>query len=79
MKKTQLKIVEAAEKGAQIICLQELYRSRYFPQQENLDVKALAETIPGESTKAFGELAKKHNIVIIVPIFEKNPNGKYYN
>ncbi|MCL4429862.1 MAG: carbon-nitrogen hydrolase [Chloroflexi bacterium] len=79
MKKTVQKIEEAAEKGAQIVCLQELYRTRYFPQQEKLNVEALAETIPGESTKAFSQLAKKHQIVIIAPIFEKNPNGKFYN
>ncbi len=79
MQKTQRKIEEAAHKGSQIICLQELYRSRYFPQQENLDVKALAESIPGESTRVLGELAKKHGIVIIAPLFEKNPNGKFYN
>jgi agmatine deiminase len=79
MSETALKIEEAAEKGAQIVCLQELYRTRYFPQQKNLEVKALAEDIPGESTKLFSELAKKHKIVIIVPLFEKAKNGKFYN
>ncbi len=79
MKKTAEKIEEAAQRGAQIICLQELYRTRYFPQQENQDVKALAETIPGESTKAFSALAKKHRVIIIVPIFEKTAEGKFYN
>jgi agmatine deiminase len=79
MKKTAEKIAQAAEMGAQIICLQELYRTRYFPQEKNLDVKALAETIPGESTKLFSELAKKHKIVIIAPLFEKSQKGKFYN
>ncbi len=79
MKKTIIKIEEAAEKGAKIICLQELYRTQYFPQEENQDVIELAETIPGESTRVFSNLAKKHQIVIIVPLFEKNPNGKFYN
>ncbi len=79
MRGTAEKIEEAAKKGAQIICLQELYRTRYFPQQENLDVKDLAESIPGESTKLFSELAKKHKIVIIAPLFEKAKNGKFYN
>jgi predicted amidohydrolase len=79
MQKIAKKIEEAAEKGAQIVCLQELYRSQYFPQKENVRVVALAETIPGESTKIFSTLAKKHQIVIIAPIFEKNPNGKFYN
>jgi agmatine deiminase len=79
MKKTAEKIEEAAKKGAQIICLQELYRTRYFPQEENQDASKLAETIPGESTKLFSELAKKHGIVIIAPLFEKGANGKNYN
>jgi agmatine deiminase len=79
MAKTAEKIEEAAKKGAQIICLQELYRTRYFPQQQNQNVKDLAEIIPGESTKLFSELAKKHRIVLIVPLFEKAKNGKFYN
>jgi agmatine deiminase len=77
--KTQQRIIQAAEKGAQIICLQELYRTRYFPQRENVDAAPLAETIPGPSTKAFCTLAKKYGIVIIAPLFEKAPNGKFYN
>lgn len=79
MQKTEQKIVEAAKQGAQIICLQELYRSRYFPQEENVDVSGLTESIPGPSTDAFSALAKKLGVVIIAPIFEKNPNGKNYN
>jgi agmatine deiminase len=79
IKKTTQKIEEAVKRGAQIICLQELYRSRYFPQKENLDVGALMESIPGESTNIFSGIAKKYHIVIIAPIFEKNPNGKNYN
>lgn len=79
MEKTERKIIEAAQKGAQIICLQELYRSRYFPQEQNLDVSKLTETILGDSTKAFSAIAAKFNVVIIVPIFEKNENGKTYN
>ena len=79
MKKTLRRIEEAADEGAQIVCLQELYRTRYFPQQEKQDLKALAETIPGESTRAFAELAKKRKVVIIAPIFEKAKDNKFYN
>jgi agmatine deiminase len=79
MEKTTRKIEKAAEKGAQIICLQELYRSKYFPQEKNKKVTKFAERIPGESTKIFSELAKKHHIVIIAPIFEKTSSGKFYN
>jgi predicted amidohydrolase len=79
LQKTLRMVEEAAKKGAQIICLQELYNARYFPQNETADAEKFAETIPGESTNAFSRLAKKHKIVIIVPLFEKHPNGKYYN
>jgi agmatine deiminase len=79
MKTTAEKVEEAAVKGAQVVCLQELYRTGYFPQAENQDARRLAETIPGESTKLFSGLAKKHRIVIVVPIYEKASNGKYYN
>lgn len=79
VKKTINMIKEASTKGAQIVCLQELFRTRYFPQQEKQDVSKLAETIPGESTRVLSEVAKKEKVVIIVPIFEKGSNGKYYN
>jgi agmatine deiminase len=78
LQKTLQRVEEAAQKGAQIICLQELYRTRYFPQEEHQDATKYAETIPGESTAAFSELAKKYKIVIIVPMFECL-NGKFYN
>lgn len=71
-------IKKAAKKGAQIVCLQELYRTRYFPQEEKKDVAELAETIPGESTQLFSILAKELGTVIIVPVFEK-AGRDYYN
>jgi len=79
VKRTIEKIKEAAAKGAQIVCLQELYRTHYFPQKEKQEVSQLAETIPGDSTTAFSQLAKEKKIVIIAPLFEKASNGKYYN
>ncbi len=78
MEKTAEKIREAAKKGAQIICLQELYRTRYFPREEKKDCTELAETIPGESTGLFSILAEELGTVIIVPVFEKASSG-YYN
>lgn len=69
----------AAKEGAQIICLQELYRSPYFPQAPKHDVSQYAEGIPGLSTQAFAKIAKKYGVVIIVPIFERARNGKFYN
>lgn len=77
--KKSLRLVEqAAKKGAKIISLQELYRTVYFPQYKNGNKEQYAETIPGESTKAFSALAKKYGVVIIVPVFEKRKDG-YYN
>ena len=78
MEKAADMIKKAAKKGAQIICLQELYRTRYFPQAEKKDVARLAETIPGDSTDLFSGMAKELGIVIIVPIFEK-AGRDYYN
>jgi agmatine deiminase len=79
MEKTISKIREAAKKGAQVICLQELYRTKYFPSDEKKDVTLLTETIPGESTNALSSLAKELNVVIIAPIFEADRSGKHYN
>lgn len=78
MKRTIEKIREATSKGAEIICLQELYRTKYFPTDENKDATKLAEPIPGESTNALSKLAKDLNVIIIAPIFEVD-SGKYYN
>ena len=78
LKKAELKIREAAGKGAQIVCLQELYRTRYFPQKEKQGAVKLAETIPGESTGVFSRLAKELNVVVVAPLFEAE-KGKFYN
>ena len=78
MERTVAKIREAANKGAQIICLQELYRTKYFPTDEKTDATRLAETIPGETTLTLSSLAKELSIVIIAPIFEVD-SGKHYN
>ena len=78
LKRTMEYVKSAAAKGAQIVCLQELFRTLYFPQWDQKDARALAETIPGPSTEAFSKLAKEQSIVIIVPVFEKDEAG-YYN
>ncbi len=77
--KTLKMVREAARKGAKIICLQELYRTIYFPQYKKRLFDEYSETIPGESTRAFSALAKELGVVIIVPLFEKTPDGEYYN
>ena len=65
--------------GAQIICLQELFRSRYFCQTENSNEFKLAETIPGPTTEVLSKLAGELGIVIISPLFEKRTEGIYHN
>ncbi|MBI5225769.1 carbon-nitrogen hydrolase [Candidatus Micrarchaeota archaeon] len=77
---TAVRLVEqAAAKGAKIVCLQELYRSPYFPQNGDYANFDYAEAVDGSSAKTLGELAKKKKIWLIVPIFEKRTAGLYYN
>lgn len=73
------KIKEAASKGAQIICLPELFRSLYFCDIENHDNFKLAESIPGPSTDKLCLLAAELKIVIIASLFEKRAEGLYHN
>jgi Predicted amidohydrolase len=79
MKKAITGVREAAAKGANIVCLQELFRSLYFCIKEEYKAFALAESIPGDSTKQFQSLAKELGIVIIAPLFEKRAEGVYHN
>lgn len=72
-------INKAAKKGAQVICLPELFRSQYFCQSENIDYFNLAETIPGSSTEAISKVAKENKVVVVVPVFEKRALGVYHN
>jgi len=77
--KTEWKIREAAAAGAQIVCLQELFRSQYFCREENHELFALAEPIPGPSTQALGKLARELGIVVIASLFERRSAGLYHN
>jgi len=77
--KAQWKIREAAGRGAQIICLQELFRSQYFCREENHSMFALAEPIPGPSTDALGEMARELGVVIVASLFERRAPGLYHN
>ena len=73
------KIKEAAAKGAQIVCLQELFTSLYFCDVEDYDNFDLAEAIPGPSTDALSPIAKELGVVIIASLFEKRTAGLYHN
>lgn len=78
-KKAMERIRQVADKGAQIICLPELFRTEYFCQSEDAKNFELAETIPGPTTEAFSKLAREKSVVIILPIFEKRIEGIYHN
>lgn len=72
-------IKAAAAKGAQIVCLQELFTSLYFCDVEDYENFKLAESIPGESTNALSVVAKELGVVIIASLFEKRTEGLYHN
>jgi N-carbamoylputrescine amidase len=72
-------IREAAKRGGQIICLEELFRSQYFCREENAERFDLAEPIPGPTTEALSKLARELNVVIIASIFERRAAGLYHN
>ncbi len=73
------KVREAAAKGAQIVCLQELFTSLYFCDVEEYDHFKLAEPIPGPSTDAISKVAAELHVVIIASLFEKRAQGIYHN
>jgi len=77
--KAESRAREVAGRGAQIICLQELFRSQYFCREENAELFALAEPIPGPSTEAFSKLARELKVVIVAPLFERRAAGLYHN
>ena len=70
---------EAADKGANIVCLPELFQTQYFCQREDTGLFDLAEAIPGPSTTAIGELARETRAVIIASLFERRAAGLYHN
>ena len=72
-------IGQAAQRGAQIICLQELFRSQYFCQRQDATIFDLAEPIPGPSTEALAAAARKHQVVIVGSLFERRDAGVYHN
>jgi N-carbamoylputrescine amidase len=73
------KVREAARRGAQLVCLPELFRAQYFCQREDTALFDLAEPIPGPSTDALAPIAKELKIVIVVSLFEKRARGLYPN
>jgi N-carbamoylputrescine amidase len=72
-------VAEAARNGAQVVCLPELFRSRYFCQREDPATFDLAEPVPGPTTERLGAAARANNICIVAPVFERRAPGLYHN
>ncbi|MEW6080183.1 MAG: carbon-nitrogen hydrolase [Bacillota bacterium] len=70
---------EAVKKGSQIVCLQELFTSRYFPQTVDVRNYSLAEPVPGPTLAACSKFARQHGICMIVPVYEEAMPGVYFN
>jgi len=79
LRKALKMIDEAARKGANIICLPELFRSQYFCQKEDPQNFKLAEKIPGGTTEALSVYARRNEVAIIAGMFEKRTRGLYHN
>ena len=80
IEKHEALLAQAVQKGAQIVCLQELFYGPYFPAEQQTRWTELAERVPdGPTLTRFAELAKKHGIVLVVPVYEEEITGLYYN
>jgi N-carbamoylputrescine amidase len=72
-------IREAARRGAEVVCLPELFRTQYFCQREELALFDLAEPIPGPSTEKLAEVAREAGVAIVASLFERRAPGLYHN
>jgi N-carbamoylputrescine amidase len=79
VEKAAARVADAARRGAQVICLPELYRTPYFCQREDAALFDLAEPVPGPSTERLSKVAREHGVAVVVPIFEKRAPGLYHN
>ena len=79
VKRAQRLVREAADRGAQIVCLKELFNSLYFCKSQQCDRFELAETIPGPTTELMQATAQELGVVVIAPIFEREAAGVYRN
>jgi len=73
------RVREAARRGAQVVCLPELFRVQYFCQREDLRLFDLAEAIPGPSTEKLGAVAREAQVTIVASLFERRAPGLYHN
>ncbi|HLF17028.1 MAG TPA: carbon-nitrogen hydrolase [Candidatus Thermoplasmatota archaeon] len=79
LERTLKLIDQAAKKGAEVVCLQELFLGPYFPQRDDQEEFDRAEAVPGPTTKVLEAKAKQHKMVILASLFEKRAKGLYHN
>ena len=77
--KAVARVRDAAENGARLVCLPELFRAQYFCQREDHALFDIAEPIPGPSTKALSEVVREYKLVVIASLFERRAAGLYHN
>ena len=77
--KAVARVREAAQAGAKLICLPELFRAQYFCQREDHALFSVAESIPGPSTAALSELVREYSLVVVASLFERRAPGLYHN
>ena len=79
LRKAVARVGEAKGKGADVVCLPELFRSPYFCQKEDARLFDLAESVPGPSTEALGRAARDAGVTVVAPVFERRAAGLYHN
>src|SRR5260370_1193269 len=73
------RVADAAGRGAQVVCLPELFQTQYFCQRKDHALFDLAEPIPGPTTEKISAAARKHGVVLIASLFEQRAAGLYHN
>ena len=79
VEKAVARVEEAARRGADVVCLPEMYRTSYFCQREDASLFDLAEDVPGPSSRRFQEVARASGVAVVVPIFERRAPGLHHN
>src|SRR6266481_2905502 len=77
--KAVARIREAAQQGAALVCLPELFRTQYIGQREDHALFDLAEPVPGPTTETLGKIARENGVVVIASLFERRAAGLYHN
>jgi N-carbamoylputrescine amidase len=79
LRKALDRVADAARRGAQVVCLPELFQTQYFCQREDPTLFDLAEAIPGPTSARLGNAAREHGVVLVASLFEKRAPGVYHN